>query len=426
MDDRPAFARLVDYFQQPDSSRQPNMGDMPVHVEAHGSWGSTPRLSAAILHSMLACPILFVTAHVPDADFAQDDLETFAGVPVHLFPAKETHLAQDDTTSEIACERLRLCELLLTSSLSNPIIAAPIQALMLPVPHPDYLQTRSLRLEVGRQFPDGPDDLTQWLVENGLNRVDQIDLVGQFAARGGIIDVFAPGQDQPIRVEFFDNDIESLRTFDLDTQRSTQKVGEVTINSCKAPEAASEITSFLEYLPQNTLIVAEEIIEIQEIGRLFRDRLTDVTQAYPVETTLQQFAQRNMLHINRFMSNSCVSQVSLGAQSVQQFENKHAEAFDELTQVAQHNQVLFFCESAAERQRCLEILPQDIPLAPPGAASPGYDPSANDDRFSVQSRNAASRLLCARTEASGVNPPRGVWPKPSPPSNSSTRKCPGD
>ena len=83
-------------------------------------------------------------------------------------------------------------------------------------------QTRSLR--VGDSV--AVEELTNWLVESGLVNTPAVDLPGEFSVRGGIVDIFAPDWDWPVRVEFFGDEIESIRRFDISSQRSLAVAGE--------------------------------------------------------------------------------------------------------------------------------------------------------------------------------------------------------
>ncbi|MFC1782271.1 hypothetical protein ACFL02_01630, partial [Planctomycetota bacterium] len=107
--DASPVSRLIALFgrKSDDISAADKAPDHPAHCEVHTCWGSLPRLIAALLNHTLKRPVLYITAHVPQADQAQDDLETFAGKNVSLLPAAETHESEPDPTSEIACERLR-------------------------------------------------------------------------------------------------------------------------------------------------------------------------------------------------------------------------------------------------------------------------------------------------------------------------------
>ncbi len=329
-------------------------------LEAFGNWGSLGRMLAASLGDTLQRPLLFVTAHVPDADAAQDDLETFLGRYTHLFPALETTRGTTEITSETAGERLRLCQMLAYDKPVRIAIAASVQALMQSVPARSFLHEHSLKLKVGDEPPNGPAGIVDWLIESGYNRIDQVDVVGDCAARGGIVDIFPPGRDQPIRIEFFGDMIDSIRLFDIDTQRSTQSIREIALAGCKSGGATDQQSTFFDYLPKDTLLIFEEPSEITELGRIFRDRLEDERGIYTVESVLAQSQNFDTLYVNRFCGHCCQQAFDLAAQSLQRFENRQIDALNELTQAAQAGQQVFlYCENTAERLRVEEIITAD-------------------------------------------------------------------
>jgi transcription-repair coupling factor (superfamily II helicase) len=91
-------------------------------------------------------------------------------------------------------------------------------ALMQPVPAADAIAAHSCSVNTGQQLD--PDALARWLGEHGFQRCDAVEVPGDFARRGGIVDVFSNAHTDPVRIEFFGDEIESLRTFDPLTQRS--------------------------------------------------------------------------------------------------------------------------------------------------------------------------------------------------------------
>jgi transcription-repair coupling factor (superfamily II helicase) len=380
---------------------------LPTQTEVHGCWGSLPRLITAILNDILARPVLFVTAHIPDSYEAQDDLESFVNHHVELFCAHEIHEINPDPTSDVACERLRICQSLIESGSTNPILVAPIAALMQPVPNPSFLENQSLALQTGQipgefaappskpchserseesqssQNPmDGMNYLIQWLIDHDFQRVDQVDMIGEFAARGGIIDIYAPATltnsatssettstvtSQPVRVEFFGDEIESIRFFDLDTQRSAKSVERISITGCQKVRDIKNNTHLFEYLPPNCLVVLEESTEIIEVGRIFLERTGDVqdseksTYYYTVESLMKLAQNFDLLHINRFASQTGINTFDLDSQSVQRFEGQTVQGLSELVELAHDNHVYFFCESGAQQQRIQEILQSEEP-----------------------------------------------------------------
>jgi len=93
------------------------------------------------------------------------------------------------------------------------VIVAPIQALIQPVPSPESLDANTLTLSVGE--PCEPDQIAAFLVEHGFERLDQVEEPGDFAQRGGILDIFASTERDPVRIEFFGDRIESIRQFEV-------------------------------------------------------------------------------------------------------------------------------------------------------------------------------------------------------------------
>ncbi|MGF1630951.1 MAG: transcription-repair coupling factor [Kiloniellaceae bacterium] len=102
------------------------------------------------------------------------------------------------------------------------VVVTTVSALLQRVPAPEALEGRVMLLQAGGNLP--ADRLNGFFAENGYYRVETVGEPGEFAVRGGIVDVFPPGQEQPVRLDFFGDDLESLRLFDPLTQRTTGTV----------------------------------------------------------------------------------------------------------------------------------------------------------------------------------------------------------
>src|SRR5207253_10184680 len=102
----------------------------------------------------------------------------------------------------------------------NPprLILASIQALVQPVPSPESLAARQRSVRAGQELD--LDGFSEWLVGHGYRRVDAVEAPGDFSRRGGILDVYSPDAEHPYRLELFGDEVESIRTFAADTQRS--------------------------------------------------------------------------------------------------------------------------------------------------------------------------------------------------------------
>ena len=107
------------------------------------------------------------------------------------------------------------------------VVIAPVEAACMRLFHRDYYAALALRLRVGEEYL--PDMLVEHLLQVGYTRVDVVEMPGQVTIRGGILDVYGPEMERPVRVDFFGDEIESIRRFDPETQRSSSAVDDVLL-----------------------------------------------------------------------------------------------------------------------------------------------------------------------------------------------------
>ncbi len=132
---------------------------------------------------------------------------------------------------DIVSERLRSLYQLQHKDTRPSILVVPVSALLQCTASPDYLAANSLILSTGQQLHS--DRFARSLAERGYARVESVLEHGEFAVRGSIIDLFPMGSDAPVRVELFDDEVESLRYFDSDTQRTTEKIANIALLPAK-------------------------------------------------------------------------------------------------------------------------------------------------------------------------------------------------
>ena len=163
-------------------------------------------------------PLLVIAADEDRAEEWRDDLQTIAGEEVvHYFPAWDVDLYEGRSpATEIT--GLRIESAIQLHRRRPTILIAPASALLYPLIPPHALDLGTLQLKTGEEH--SLDELGGHLVDCGFERVAIIDGVGQFSVRGGILDVYPFGSENPFRFEFFGDEIESIRTFDPGTQRS--------------------------------------------------------------------------------------------------------------------------------------------------------------------------------------------------------------
>lgn len=363
-------------------------------VQVEGTWGSFARLLAAHVARTLNRPVLYICPHVDDADRAVDDLRTFDAGRVELLPAWEGEEELADATDETRAERLRIVSLMTGSDNAlrrGGLIVAPVQALCQPVAKPAALEAGSLHLKADAAVD--PEQIVEWLVNNSFERVDAVDLPGQFARRGGIVDIYAPltcgkvgaglracpdgnesGQPQgvaptashaqAIRIEFFGDTIESIREIDLDTQRSTHEIAGLGIVAATAGATADQRELFANIMPEEAIVVFEEPLDVEEVAKVYLARVEDGGRLYSWPDIHQALSRLAQLHVCRFAGGSTDGFFRLDVKSVQQFERKatslwagHKAALEELIQRSKEgHHIQLYCESPAEMHRVGEIV----------------------------------------------------------------------
>jgi len=340
-------------------------------VAATGLWGSFAPILAAFTAERLRRPFLLVTAHADEADDFRDDIETATGRAPELLPALEVLPGDAAPDDELAGERVRLCLALLEQATAPhtgdaPWIVAPIPALMQPVPSREALVRNSLALHAGQETPIEP--IVTWLSEHGFRRCDQVELPGDFARRGGIIDVYSSAAADAVRIEFFGDQVESLRLFDPGTQRSSHALEGVNIPAlASGPPAGStkstgrpaerDTTGFLALLPADTLIAFHEPLEIQEIGRTYWQRLGERGGMIPVDALFRRANNFAQLHLQRF-GEVATQAVRFDVTSLPPFEPKATEALEALAELSRECEVVVYCDNPPEQQRLLELAGQ--------------------------------------------------------------------
>jgi len=174
----------------------------------------------------------------------------------------------------------------LVSSQKKTIIVSYTEALTEKVARKKLLTKNTLRLKVGEKVT--LDFIADVLNEYGFDREDFVYEPGQFSIRGGILDVFSFAHDQPFRVEFFGEEVESIRSFDPATQLSVDKMDRITILPDLSERREVELReSFLTFLPPGAMIWLQDLTGLIDIAGQHSDKLqklldSDTNGIYPV------------------------------------------------------------------------------------------------------------------------------------------------
>ncbi|GJQ07569.1 transcription-repair-coupling factor [Capnocytophaga cynodegmi] len=205
-----------------------------------------------------------------EAAYFLNDLESLLGdEQVIFFPDSYRRPYQIEDTDN-ANVLLRAEVLNRLGSHQTPLIVVSYpEALFEKVITRKQLEKNTLKIKKGDSL--SLDFLNEMLFTYNFNRTDFVTEPGEFSVRGGIVDVFSFSNNEPYRIEFFGNEIESIRTFDVETQLSTQQLSKITIIPNIENKENEEVRqSILEYISEKTLFIAKDIDSFpQKIDKLF-------------------------------------------------------------------------------------------------------------------------------------------------------------
>lgn len=337
-----------------------------------GAWGSSAAAAAATLAEARTAPILVVVPHLTDIGPWREDLASFGGTRPQVFPAFETWPPQDKPgkVSAETGERLRVLQSL--APLSPPvspkrergtgggvgaegvIVLAPVAAVIQPVPPRGDLAANSRRLAVGDTLD--PDDFLRWLADAGYKRADAVEYPGEFGRRGGIIDLFPPDAADPVRLEFFGDELESIRTFTAQTQRSLEKKAELTVLALNGPTSGRSMGFLLDYFPPESVVVLVEPNDLREEAKHFFERVATADGLFTADGTFANLLTHPTVTLSAMPRPSTEASAHLRVESIERFSGNVQKVRDELDAIAASDRVLIACQTDAEVHRLTDVL----------------------------------------------------------------------
>ena len=158
------------------------------------------------------------------------DLSFFnAEIPIYILPPEDESLVQYEARSnDTLMERMKVLKA--AAGGENCVIIAPVTGAIRKLPPRSTFQSNTVEITRGQDIDI--DTLKDRLLLMGYERMSVIEGRGEYSIRGGILDIFTPEADDPYRIELFDTEVDSIRAFDLDTQRSPDNLKSITISQC--------------------------------------------------------------------------------------------------------------------------------------------------------------------------------------------------
>jgi transcription-repair coupling factor (superfamily II helicase) len=384
---------------------------------------------AAILHRIFpARPIVIVTENLKAQESVQQDLETWLqevrtekgegrADSVHtssvsprtlFYPAWEILPHENKLPhADVISDRLETLVHLIThespAASQGSVVVTSVIALAQKTFFPTDLRQRLRQLARGDQV--NPLDLVEWLEEQGYEPEAQVTQRGEIAMRGGIVDIFPPTSPWPVRLEFFGNELESLREFDPLTQVSREQIAQVTLPPAgelgllkrrigSAECGMPQLATFLDYLPKETILilcepeslVAQADSYAQQVPAddaffiswsVFCREMERSGFASIAFTDLEVATSHSALRTPHFTTLDAFRPLPERPPEPQIAEVQRREFFNQLHRwLRQEYHVQIFCNNDGERQRFLEVWKElgfATPLQPQiGALARGF------------------------------------------------------
>lgn len=237
--------------------------DKGGHHLASGISGSQRALLIDLLISQGQGPVLYVTTDLKNAEVLLADYEFFSGKKGFIFPSKPTLGAEVDAEShELENQRIQALGKIVVGD--QCLIATPATSLLEQLPPPEHIREGVVDLAAGDTV--AIEDLSVRLTSLGYQRVERVDGSGQFSRRGDILDVYQSGE--PYRIQFFDIQVESIRTFDLKTQRSLHALPSIHLGQVRLLVLSEDLRSrVLSKLEKRTRTLSPQFLSQLEQDR---------------------------------------------------------------------------------------------------------------------------------------------------------------
>ena len=428
-------------------------------VTIDGAWGSSAALVVSALTLVAPSSVVVVLPRERELDDFVADVASFgiggwallpvepgAGAeqtgksahPPMILPAWASLPQELSISDPILGGRLRVVRGF-ESDAPPRVVVSTMPSLLQPMPSREERKVASRQLKVGTDLD--LDDMAAWLIGRGFERVTALEVPGEFSIHGGIVDIFPPDSSDPVRIELFGDEIESIRLFNVETQRKVASVDEIAITvlspsdpnvplgagrrelPCRGDDdipdslpprpggsrhPAQKVAGgehVLDSLPAGAWIVLVEMEEVVREGKQYLDRLADRKGLFSVESTLERCAARPHVNLAPLIAGSYATTFHLPTQSIEKFGGAKGEALRELERVVQQDEsVLIACHNEAARQRLTELL-AEIYNDPSLIAAPqqaGVQPK--DSPPPAPTGPPLRRFLRGKTDAAAVPP----------------------
>lgn len=353
----PILSDIYEYFGQKDGQNY-----------IYGVSGSQKHaIVAACYHNDPKTTIIITHGRENIEDWTSDLTSLLDDVEILELPALDVvNVAASAKSIELKARRMQVLGQLARQE-KNIILVSAQAAMQKDMSRQDF-ENSSIQLEITKEYNYGK--LLEELVSLGYEHTDKVEQLGQFSARGGIIDVYPINLELPLRIEFFDNEVESIREFDINTQRSVKNIAKCDILPLMRTDASGTPALFLSYLRENCTVILDEPLHLKEaVMANIKENPEIKDLVYDWNDILGAAKKHNLLFVSLMMQRIPDTQpqnlVSVAVKSTAPFQRQMYLLCEELKNWLEQKSRILICLGDKEKIRYLQdILQQNnIPLS---------------------------------------------------------------
>ena len=334
--------------------------EKPQETLVYGLTGSQKHVVLAAAYSTAPQPlVILVHSNEAISDWREDLLSLLPGTEVLELPELDMMTVQAEARSmERSARRMDVLVRLMRKD-NVIVLAKATAAVQKGMSRQDFARL-SLNIGMGEEIP--LEKLLQRLVQLGYEHADEVERIGQFSARGGIVDVFPINAENPVRIEFFGDEVDSLREFDLSTKRSLKNISSAAIMPLAQTDSSGQAEVFLSYLEGQGAVLFDEPMRLREQMRTMVRENPDIKNKVFSWENIQEAARENRVIYSAMLLQQvhgaeATQTISFTAPNVASFQRQMDLLVNEISRwLAQKQHILILLGEKAKADSLRELL----------------------------------------------------------------------
>jgi len=334
--------------------------EKPQETLVYGLTGSQKHVVLAAAYSTAPQPlVILVHSNEAISDWREDLLSLLPGTEVLELPELDMMTVQAEARSmERAARRMDVLVRLMRKD-NVIVLAKATAAVQKGMSRQDFARL-SLNIGMGEEIP--LEKLLQRLVQLGYEHADEVERIGQFSARGGIVDVYPINAENPVRIEFFGDEVDSLREFDLSTKRSLKNISSAAIMPLAQTDSTGQAEVFLSYLEGKGTVLFDEPMRLREQMRTMVRENPDIKNKVFSWENIQDAARENRVIYSAMLLQQvhgaeATQTISFTAPNVASFQRQMDLLMNEISRwLAQKQHILILLGEKAKADSLRELL----------------------------------------------------------------------